>query len=61
MADLERIAPLVPTLPTPVGRNVGSQRRRPPEREPHPRPAPGSAPESSSHRKPESDHIDEYV
>jgi hypothetical protein len=30
MADLERIAPPAPTLPTPIGRNV-ARRRRPPE------------------------------
>jgi hypothetical protein len=58
MADLERIAPPVPTLPTPIGRNVGSKRRRPSEREPkrEPEPPPADAP-----HKPESDHIDEYV
>jgi hypothetical protein len=58
MADLERIAPPVPTLPTPIGRNVGSKRRRPSEREPKPEPEP---PPTQPSRKPESDHIDEYV
>jgi hypothetical protein len=58
MADLERIAPPVPTLPTPIGRNVGSKRRRPSERDhkPEPEPPPAEAP-----RRPEPDHIDEYV
>jgi hypothetical protein len=61
MADLERIAPPLPTLPTPIGRNVGSQRRRPPEREPERRSVPGTVAEPSSPRNPEPDHIDEYV
>ena len=55
MADLERITPPVPTLPTPIGRNVSNRRRRP-EPEPKSRPEPDSLPP-----KPESDHIDEYV
>jgi hypothetical protein len=58
VADLERIAPPVPTLPTPIGRNVGSKRRRPPEREPT-----NDSAESppTDDRKPETDHIDEYA
>jgi hypothetical protein len=59
VADLERIAPAVPTLPTPIGRNVGSKRRAP-EREPRPR-SPADADAGSAPPKPESDHIDEYV
>ena len=40
MADVERIAPPVPTLPPPVGRNVGSGRRQRPPLEPPTRRAP---------------------
>jgi hypothetical protein len=59
MADFERIRPPVPTLPTPIGRNV-SNRRRKPESEPKSRRKPG--PESvPAPNKPESDHIDEYA
>jgi hypothetical protein len=61
MAELERIAPTIPTLPTPIGTNVGSQRRRPPEREPERRSVPGTVAESPLPHNPESDHIDEYV
>ena len=57
MADLERIRPPVPTLPTPIGRDVSNRRRREPapksKRDPEPDPAPNP--------KPESDHIDEYA
>jgi hypothetical protein len=58
MADIERIAPPVPTLPSPVGRNVGSgnHRRRP--HEPPPR-VPADS-EKPKHDQP-PDHIDEYV
>jgi len=56
MADLERIRPPVPTLPTPVGRTVSSRRR---QQEPKPKRDP--EPESTPNQKPESDHIDEYV
>jgi hypothetical protein len=56
MADLERIKPPVPTLPTPIGRNVSKRRR---QQEPKRKREPG--PESASNPKPESDHIDEYV
>jgi hypothetical protein len=56
MADLERIRPPVPTLPTPIGQNV-SNRRRPPAPKSKRDPEPDSAPNP----KPESDHIDEYV
>jgi hypothetical protein len=58
MADVERIAPPVPTLPPPVGRSIGAggQRRAPrtPQRKPHPT---GDQKEPN----PPSDHIDEYV
>ena len=61
MADLERIAPPVPTLPTPVGRNVSSRRRPPPER----RPPSGKSESGTSTPAPShpstTDHIDEYV
>ena len=60
MADLERIAPPAPTLPTPIGRNV-ARRRRPPEREQRPGSASASEPGSPPPPKTESDHIDEYV
>jgi hypothetical protein len=61
MADVERIAPLVPTVPTPIGRNVGSRRKPAPEREHQPtRSTPDDVPESLP-PKPESEHIDEYV
>jgi hypothetical protein len=40
MADIERIAPPVPTLPSPVGRNVGSGNRRRRPHEPPRRPRP---------------------
>jgi hypothetical protein len=59
VADVERIAPPVPTLPAPVGRNVDGKRRRPaqsgeqPERDAPP-------PESPDPQTP-SDHIDEYA
>ena len=60
MADVERIAPPVPTLPPPVGRNIGSGRRQRPPLEPPPRRAP-----ADDDDKPERDHppehIDEYV
>jgi len=55
MADLERIKPPVPTLPTPVGRTVANRRRaQEPRRKRDPEP-------DSSNPKPESDHIDEYA
>ena len=60
MADVERIAPPVPTLPPPVGRNVGSRQRRAPRGGPKPwleRPAEPPPAE----RKPDQDHIDEYA
>jgi hypothetical protein len=61
MADVERIAPLIPTVPTPIGRNVGSRRKPAPERERQPRSTPEDVPGSSTPPNPESDHIDEYV
>jgi hypothetical protein len=59
MADLERIAPPVPTLPSPVGRNIGSGRRqRPPPSSPARR-APSN--DDKPHPEPPPQHIDEYV
>ena len=59
MADLERITPPVPTLPSPIGRNVGSGRRkRPPLETPaRRRPSDDEQPQPT----PPSEHIDEYV
>lgn len=58
MADVERIAPPVPTLPSPVGRNVGSGgRRRPPQAPPRRPPAEDDA----TKRDQPPEHIDEYV
>jgi hypothetical protein len=59
MADVERIVPPVPTLPPPVGRNIGSGRRQRPPREPPPRRAPADDDKSERDQPPE--HIDEYV
>jgi hypothetical protein len=56
MADLERITPPVPTLPTPIGRNVSNRRRQP-----EPKSKRDPKPESEPSHKPESDHIDEYA
>jgi hypothetical protein len=59
MADIDRIAPPIPTLPAPIGRGIGSQRRRPPRGEP--------APDSEHNDEPAADplaptdHIDEYA
>jgi len=59
MADVERIAPPVPTLPAPVGRNVGSQgRRRPPQGPPRRAPA---EEDPAKRDQPPPEHIDEYV
>jgi hypothetical protein len=60
MADVERIAPPVPTLPSPVGRNIGSGRRQRHPLEPpaHRKPAPGSEKSEPDHTP---EHIDEYV
>lgn len=62
MADVERIAPPVPTLPPPVGRGVGSRGRRAPrqERPQQPEPEPSQRPENPNEH-PTTDHIDEYV
>jgi hypothetical protein len=57
MADVERIAPPVPTLPPPVGRGVGERRRRDPQRD---RPPAVPAPDRPD-SEPKPDHIDEYV
>jgi hypothetical protein len=58
MADIERIAPPVPTLPPPVGRNIGNGRRQ--RREPE---RPGRPPPDDGKTHPEQppEHIDEYV
>jgi hypothetical protein len=59
MGDVDRIAPPIPTLPPPTGRNVGGQRRRTPERDglarEHEPPSGPQSPETPS------DHIDEYA
>jgi hypothetical protein len=59
MADLERIAPPVPTLPSPVGRNIGSGRRQRPPPDRPARRAPGDDDKTQPSSPP--DHIDEYV
>jgi len=59
MADVERIAPPRPTLPSPPGRSVGSKRGRTPRGGPRPAGKPGS-----EERQPEPEpieRIDEYV
>jgi hypothetical protein len=58
MADVERIAPPVPTLPSPVGRSIGAGGKRRAPREPLPKPQPA---EDKQERDPPPDHIDEYV
>jgi hypothetical protein len=60
MADVERIAPPVPTLPPPVGRNIGSGRRQRPPHEPPPRRDPAPGDEHPERDRP-TEHIDEYV
>jgi hypothetical protein len=59
MADVDRIVPPVPTLPAPVGRNVGSRQKRPP-RDRQPPSDRGDGPPQTD-RKPDPEHIDEYV
>jgi hypothetical protein len=63
MADVERIAPPVPTLPPPVGRNIGSGRRQRPPLEPPTRRAPPDDDKQSSDKSGDQppEHIDEYV
>ena len=59
MADVDRIVPPVPTLPPPVGRNIGSGRR---QRPPHELPARRKpADDADAPRDKPSEHIDEYV
>jgi len=60
MADVERIAPTVPTLPSPVGRNIGSGRRQRAPLEPPGRREPRPDDEKTEPNLP-SEHIDEYV
>lgn len=60
MADIERIAPPIPTLPPPVGRNVGSDRRQRAPLEPPPQRPPPPDDEKSERNDP-PEHIDEYV
>ena len=62
MADVDRIAPPTPTLPPPVGRNVGKRRQTPrggtdkgSGTDPKPRP------DSDTPTPGPTDHIDEYV
>jgi hypothetical protein len=59
MADVERIAPPVPTLPSPVGRNIGSGRRQRPPPDRPARRAPND--DGQTQRKSPPEHIDEYV
>lgn len=59
MTDVDRIAPLVPTLPPPVGRGVGSKQQRAPRERQLPKDRGEKLPPAD--RKPETDHIDEYV
>jgi hypothetical protein len=60
MSDVERIAPPVPTLPPPVGRNVGGNRRRAPQNGERPA-ADERSPDDSPEPNAPSDHIDEYA
>jgi hypothetical protein len=61
MADVERIAPPVPTLPSPIGRGVGSRRRQAPQPQRQP-PSPPQVPESDQQDSdPSPAHINEYV
>ena len=60
MADVERIAPPVPTLPAPVGRNIGSGRRQRSPLDPPARRAPSPDDEKSERSNP-PERIDEYV
>ncbi len=61
MAEVDRIAPPVPTLPAPIGRGVGSRRRRDerPSRRDQQEPPHTDAENPTSPNTP--DHIDEYV
>ena len=62
MADLERIAPPVPTLPPPTGRGVGSRRRQAPQQERKPQPGSPQVPDPDHEdRNRPPDHINEYV
>jgi hypothetical protein len=69
MADVERIAPPVPTLPPPVGRNIGSGRRQRPPAGPPTRRGPAEDDQSDNDKSGGNDqsgdqppeHIDEYV
>jgi hypothetical protein len=58
MADVERIAPPVPTLPPPVGRSVGKRRK---QREPRPTTQPHKPAGGEPPRDHPPEHIDEYV
>ena len=59
MADVDRITPPVPTLPSPVGRSVGSKQRRAPRDDRPPSERRSDRPPAD--RKPDPEHIDEYV
>jgi hypothetical protein len=60
MADVERIVPPIPTMPSPVGRNVGS-RRRPPDKRAPDDPAPPEERRPNDGPGGDEQHIDEYV
>ena len=59
MTEVERIAPPVPTLPSPVGRSVGGKRRGPDDRRERRRR--GDDPPPDPPDRTPSDHIDEYA
>ena len=59
MTDVDRITPPVPTLPSPIGRSVGSKQQRP-RRGGRP-PQQRRSDQPPADRKPDTDHIDEYV
>jgi hypothetical protein len=61
MADIDRIAPPVPTLPPPVGRNVGSGRRQRPPLQPPARRSPDDDDAGKTEPDQPPEHIDEYV
>jgi hypothetical protein len=60
MEEIDRIAPPVPPLPSPVGRNVGSKRQQTP-RDGGRQKQDSEPPESDPKPSNPSEHIDEYV
>jgi hypothetical protein len=58
MADVDRIAPPVPTLPPPVGRGVDATRRQAPRRDRTRQPQRN---EEQSRNDRSREHINEYV